>query len=440
MFGKRKSDRDRSRPLRKRRVATAPPSRPPVPPQPSTPKPPPPQPSEPAKGIDAPTLLDLISGSKDGSTRLSIVHSRPWAGGDDKRLQQKIKTYLAFIEQGQIDQSCAEWFQGATTIELAHMDPIPDVYLPFLESLAQTLVSRHGVGFRTTHFVDADNGGHAVDEPGPAPTSAASALRGGAAFTMYVGTCLARAGVEGLKLTEPYTLMADERSLSTQRLWGTCKAQGAEALATEVDRWVSGLLEQVAPSEHPPLLVPLIRPLSMMQVPLGSLPPGTDPEQARYDLFVRFCGPLVVCYALDHGRRLEYVMKVADLAKHGLSAHDLQTVATDNLRSVLPEVRSFQAEGTCIGIAAGGDYEPSLLLLDDFCESMAAQVDGDLVACVPARDLLFLTGSQDAAGLADLKHRLDSVEPSPGTELWPMLMVWRQRTWQEFEGGSVGRI
>lgn len=387
------------------------------------------------KGLDAAEVVDRVLAGPNGEARLIMMHSRPWTEGDDARLKRKLGAYLAYIEQGQIDELNAQWFQSETVIELVHMDPIPDWMSSTVDVVGETLVTRYGIGFSAMTFVG-DEPKQTVDWPGPSEVSVESAMRGGTAFTMYVATQLAARGVSGLRLAGPYEIQTDDQSLSTQRLWGECKAKGAEVLGTQVSKWLTGLMGEAEVESSEAVLVPLIRHRAMFEDAQERVPSGANPADAEFDLLTPFCGPLVVCYALDRGNRFEYVVSREDLAGGEIPADALPEAAVENLRAVLPELQVMREDGSCYGIAAGGDYEPSLLLLPEVVRQMEERVAGDLVASIPARDLLFLTGSEDEAGLADLRHRVATTELEPGTGLWPGLMVWRNEQWQPFDQDS----
>jgi uncharacterized protein YtpQ (UPF0354 family) len=53
-------------------------------------------------------------------------------------------------------------------------------------------------------------------------------------------------------------------------------------------------------------------------------------------------------------------------------------------------------------IQTDGSYEPSLILADFFWSGGQIKVDGDPVVAVPAKGALFVTGSNNAAGLKRL--------------------------------------
>jgi uncharacterized protein YtpQ (UPF0354 family) len=54
-------------------------------------------------------------------------------------------------------------------------------------------------------------------------------------------------------------------------------------------------------------------------------------------------------------------------------------------------------------VRAGGTYEASLLLVHGLWSSGQIKVDGDIVAAVPARDVLLITGSGNQANVARLR-------------------------------------
>ena len=56
-----------------------------------------------------------------------------------------------------------------------------------------------------------------------------------------------------------------------------------------------------------------------------------------------------------------------------------------------------------------GDLEASLLLVDHLWEQIGPQLPGDLIAAVPSRDTLAVTGSEVPGGIAALTQATDRV-------------------------------
>ena len=87
-----------------------------------------------------------------------------------------------------------------------------------------------------------------------------------------------------------------------------------------------------------------------------------------------------------------------------------------------------------MGLVAGGVHEAALPLLEGIRTHLSAILPGELVAAIPARDLVFFAGTETPAALADLRKRVAELELEPGTGLWDGLMVWRDDWWQPFDG------
>lgn len=57
-------------------------------------------------------------------------------------------------------------------------------------------------------------------------------------------------------------------------------------------------------------------------------------------------------------------------------------------------------------VSAGGNYEATLILLPRLLGRIAPTIDGDIVVGIPNRDLLFVTGSHNAGGIANLRSKV----------------------------------
>jgi len=75
-----------------------------------------------------------------------------------------------------------------------------------------------------------------------------------------------------------------------------------------------------------------------------------------------------------------------------------------NLKRRLPKIEMRAARDGLFLISAGGDYEASLLLFDDVWSTGQIKVDGDIVAAIPAKDVLLVTGSKNRAGLKTMRE------------------------------------
>lgn len=158
--------------------------------------------------------------------------------------------------------------------------------------------------------------------------------------------------------------------------------------------------------------------------------PAYRPGDPDSPILEEYSEDLVVAYTIGppFGQRL---VREGDLEALDLSLRALRRSAAANLAGLLdrveihglPPVFTLSFEGA----------EASLLLSDDVWDSMASQVDGEMVIGAPARDVLFLTGSQSQAGLEKI-HRACSRIAFANDEnlLSPHLLVRRDRGWHPF--------
>ena len=113
----------------------------------------------------------------------------------------------------------------------------------------------------------------------------------------------------------------------------------------------------------------------------------------------------------------------------------LRALALHNLRkagSALAPEAVEQPAGVYM-LATGDSYDAARLLLPELWAPLAKQVDGRLVVVAPTRDVVFATGSKNAAGLAGLRRVAEGLV---GTEAYPLstqLLQWSPSGWTAFK-------
>jgi uncharacterized protein YtpQ (UPF0354 family) len=142
---------------------------------------------------------------------------------------------------------------------------------------------------------------------------------------------------------------------------------------------------------------------------------------AQEHLFDDLNEELVIVYAEDDPSRMRYLIKGEDI---GVARDELRTRATANLTRLLPKIE-MRVIGDVMIISAGGDYEPSLLLIDDIWSGGQIKVKGDIVVAVPARDALLVTGSRSPAGLKALRASAAEIVAKGPYALVDTLFVYR---------------
>ncbi|WP_193215116.1 DUF1444 family protein [Luteolibacter marinus] len=112
-------------------------------------------------------------------------------------------------------------------------------------------------------------------------------------------------------------------------------------------------------------------------------------------------GDILVLYAFDTGTHFEIVSQ-GDREELGVSSDELHERAISNLRNLELEVQAHQGARVTM-LTAGGDYEATLLLLPEVWDSVQAMVEGDIVASVPARDIIYFVGDSSPENISELR-------------------------------------
>ncbi len=140
---------------------------------------------------------------------------------------------------------------------------------------------------------------------------------------------------------------------------------------------------------------------------------------------------LVVVYAEDRDKTYRFLLP-ADLQQLGLDRDDLALLARNNLAQLVPPPELITGP-FAYGIRIDGNYEASLLLYPDWWESEPIEVDGDYVVAVPARDILMITGSNNQAGIAQLRALAQQTVQKGSHAIVDTLFVFRDGRFTRFE-------
>lgn len=199
-------------------------------------------------------------------------------------------------------------------------------------------------------------------------------------------------------------------------------------------RFVSSLLETVADSLanqklDPDRIVPVIKDRPWLEETKKALI-NRGAEKLPQNVYEGYNDELIIVYAEDSPKNVRY-FGPDDLAEAKIDRKDLRNLATENLKKLIPKMERHGANGFFM-IAAGGDYEASLLLFDNLWDEMKSEVKGDVVAAIPTRDLLIVTGSDDAQGIQSMKKIIADATAKGSYRLSKKMFVYRGGKFGEF--------
>jgi uncharacterized protein YtpQ (UPF0354 family) len=125
---------------------------------------------------------------------------------------------------------------------------------------------------------------------------------------------------------------------------------------------------------------------------------GYDSDDPFPFYFEQLNRQLVVMYAFDSETGISFA-STEDVENLGVAGPALRARAVENLRNYLPDI-SRQGNNSLSILTADGNYEASLILMEEIWTHDNFDVAGDIVVFVPARDFVLVTGSEDVKGLA----------------------------------------
>jgi uncharacterized protein YtpQ (UPF0354 family) len=155
-------------------------------------------------------------------------------------------------------------------------------------------------------------------------------------------------------------------------------------------------------------IVPIIKPIDYL-MDLQNLSKEQGREKEPWIVYENYNDDLIVVYGEDTEKSIRYFTQ-DDFKKLNIDKDTLLEFSIKNLNSILPDMQRMGENGS-YGIAAGGDYEASLILMTSIWTNENFPVDGDFIIAIPNRDLLFVTGSNNKAEVDRIKGiALDSYE------------------------------
>ncbi len=192
-----------------------------------------------------------------------------------------------------------------------------------------------------------------------------------------------------------------------------------------LDPYVEGVIESLSAADKldPTKIVPVVKTRAWLDGVLAAAGKNADGAALVYDVLNE---ELVVVYAEDAPASFSYFAET-DLESAGIERAGLRQLAADNLVRMFPDIQRQGGDGV-YKVSLGGDYEASLLALGSVWRKQSFDVKGDFVFAVPARGILYVTGSDDATGLARVRgHARTDYRDSP-YRMTPKLFIRRGGT------------
>jgi uncharacterized protein YtpQ (UPF0354 family) len=159
--------------------------------------------------------------------------------------------------------------------------------------------------------------------------------------------------------------------------------------------------------------------------------PATRLEHSDSPVCRPYAEGLLVFYLVDAGTDYRYV-QYKHLEEDGISESELHDIGLRNLADlVCKRTTRVQPYGDIYAVLMGGDFEASLLLLDELWDGEFRQfVRGDYAAAIPCRDILSFCDSSSPQAIEELKQVISRSYPSGDHLISDKIYVRRGTKWR----------
>jgi len=124
-----------------------------------------------------------------------------------------------------------------------------------------------------------------------------------------------------------------------------------------------------------------------------------------------FAAGLLTTYLIDDGDCFSYVQE-RELREAGVGEEDLHRLAIANLAALAEGKVTVRQSGAVWALIFDGNFETSLMLLDELWTSRLRGYARDPVVAIPARDVLAFCDAESAAGVSELRAVVKRTWPS----------------------------
>ena len=140
---------------------------------------------------------------------------------------------------------------------------------------------------------------------------------------------------------------------------------------------------------------------------------------------------LYILYAIDTPSSIKFMPK-EDIANLDVKEEELRNLSMSNLMNAIESLQIKGDPSTISMVVADGTYEASFLIYDELWTKETFPVKGDIVVYVPSRDVVIVTGSEDADSLATVKgivHNPENKWPHAVTNIG---FIRKENKWVKF--------
>jgi len=205
-----------------------------------------------------------------------------------------------------------------------------------------------------------------------------------------------------------------------------------DSLYEVLSRYVTVSSEAIKPTKELDInnIVPIIKPVEYLE----ELQIEADKLGAKKDIegvYERYNDQLIIAYAHDSKNNIQYLTR-DDLKSLSINSDSLRPIAIRNLDKILNNIERQGTQGTYM-LTAGGNFEVSIILLDNIFTKKSLPVEGEYVIAIPNRDMLLVTGSRNKAGIEKIKGIAKESFETGNYQVSQYLYKWNGKRFEKYE-------
>jgi uncharacterized protein YtpQ (UPF0354 family) len=132
---------------------------------------------------------------------------------------------------------------------------------------------------------------------------------------------------------------------------------------------------------------------------------------------------LAIVYAVDNPANFSFLTQKG-LEKSNIPREKLHDIAINNLNKKLPNIELHSGPLVSM-ITAGGNFEASILLLDNVWTGQDLPYQGNIVIAIPARDVLLLADAKNPEAISKLREMVKKSMDNSSYTLTDQLFIYK---------------
>lgn len=211
-------------------------------------------------------------------------------------------------------------------------------------------------------------------------------------------------------------------TMNLHNLWAECEREPDERTEI-VSRYIRVLVSRTEGAK------PLIAPDSIVALVRDSVYREYVDEDDRGLITRHLLGDLWIVYAVDLPESTA-VLSSKEAESLNLGPNELLRLGKENVGRLVGQIE-WEPYGECFSLSCEDiTYASSALLLDFVWEQARSVVSGDPVVGAPARDTVLVTGSENTAGLNELRGEIEYITKNGHHIISSTLLRWRNGVWE----------